>query len=370
MDAYSQLQQQFPLSPKKFWKKLLGSLIGCGLIAVIFLIFAAFAQDAFFWGIFSTIFLLLVAYLLLRAWYVKAYIRRYFYSASDDFVTIKKGVFAPAEIHVQYQKIQDVYVDQDILDRIMGLYDVHIASATVTSGIEAHIDGVEEGAADGLKTFLLDKIRGGGQSNAPQNSVASSSSQATPADPKPLDANQMISSTQYPIGSKWMEMQVVAAFINALWISIAIALLVGIQTTANNVTTWNQNWTLGFIAFVIIFLCQVIYNVLWKSNFHFAFLPDYIQLSTQVLAKSEQHMPYRTVQDVIVKQGIIERMFGLATVSIQNAAANQTARRSGWGGRTASQAINIPGQTPEGANKITDIVRSISLTRNSARTGL
>jgi len=77
----------------------------------------------------------------------------------------------------------------------------------------------------------------------------------------------------------------------------------------------------------------------------------------QVLSKSEEHMPYRTVQDVMVKQGIFEQMFGLATVSIRNAGASQA-------------VINIPGQTLEGANKIADIVRSISLTRSSARTGL
>ena len=71
-------------------------------------------------------------------------------------------------------------------------------------------------------------------------------------------------------------------------------------------------------------------------------------------------------QVVIVKQGIIERMFSLATVSIQNAAANQPVR----GRALSSQAINIPGQTPEGANKIAEIVRSISLTRNSIQTGL
>ena len=354
------LQQQFPLSPKKFWKKIMASLVGCLLVVLTALGAATFIQNAFISEICFFVVLVVVVYFLLRAWYIKVYIRRYFYSASDDFVTIKKGVFAPAEIHVQYPKIQDVYVDQDILDRIMGLYDVHIASATVSSGIEAHFDGVEEAAADGLKLFLLDKIRGDEQSSdTPPGSVASSSQTAS-ANSKPLDTSQMISSTQYPISSKWMGMQVIVAFVHALWFSALISPLL-----------FEGGIILVLATFILIFLCQIIYYVIWRGNFHFAFLPDYIQLSTQVIAKSEQHMPYRTVQDVIVKQGIIERMFGLATVSIQNAAANQPAQRSGWGGMTnKSQAVDIPGQTPEDANKIAEIVRSISLTRNSARTGL
>lgn len=343
---------------------MMGSLVGCFLIALVLFCLAIFIQNVVFAEICSGIILVIFVYLLLRAWYIKVYIRRYFYSASDDFITIKKGVFAPAEIHVQYPKIQDVYVDQDILDRIMGLYDVHIASATVTSGIEAHIDGVEEAAADGLKLFLLDKIRGGGRSGAAQGSAVPSS-QTVPDVPKPLDAGQMISSEQYPIGSRWMGMQVITALFHAFWISAAIAVYVNGQPA----TGWSLNWTLGFIVFTIMFLCLVIYSIVWKSNFHFAFLPDYIQLSTQVLAKSEQHMPYRTVQDVVVRQGILERMFGLATVFIQNA-ASISVPRSGGRGAIASQAMNIPGQTLEGANKIAEIVRSVSLTRNSTGTGL
>ena len=93
--------------------------------------------------------LILVA--VLYGLYISAYIRRYYYDASEQFLTIQKGVFAPTEIHVPYGKIQDVYVDQDVLDRIMGLYDVHIASATATSGIEAHIDGVDTRVAENLK---------------------------------------------------------------------------------------------------------------------------------------------------------------------------------------------------------------------------
>lgn len=49
-------------------------------------------------------------------------------------------------------------VDQDLLDRIFGLYDVHLSSATISSGFEAHIDGVEKPAADGLRQLLLKAV--------------------------------------------------------------------------------------------------------------------------------------------------------------------------------------------------------------------
>ena len=168
------MQQQFPLSPRKFWKKIFSRLIGFFIIAILFgglIVIPLYA-------IISTgpseasntnIIVLLVAvvaglilYFLMilpYAWYIKTYIKRYYYAGEDHFITIKKGVFTPAEIHVQWQKIQDVYVDQDLLDRIFGLYDVHLSSATASSGMEAHIDGVEKQSADGLRTLLLETVK-------------------------------------------------------------------------------------------------------------------------------------------------------------------------------------------------------------------
>lgn len=51
-----------------------------------------------------------------------------------------------------------MYVDQDIWDRIFGIYDVHLSSATISSGMEAHIDGLEKPAADGIRAVLLQII--------------------------------------------------------------------------------------------------------------------------------------------------------------------------------------------------------------------
>ncbi|MDO8260279.1 MAG: PH domain-containing protein [Candidatus Magasanikbacteria bacterium] len=109
--------------------------------------------------------------------YQKWYFTGYFYDLTDHFIVIKKGVFTPREINIPYERIQDIYVDQDIFDRIFGLYDVHISSATITSGFEAHIDGVEKIAADGLRESLLktvqEKIKRG---NVPQQTVSSNGS--------------------------------------------------------------------------------------------------------------------------------------------------------------------------------------------------
>lgn len=91
---------------------------------------------------------------LYQLWYFSVY----FYDFTPDYVVIRKGPITPHEITIPYERIQDVYVDQDLFDRFFGLYDVHLSSATASSGMEAHIDGVEKAAADGLRTTLLTTV--------------------------------------------------------------------------------------------------------------------------------------------------------------------------------------------------------------------
>lgn len=82
----------------------------------------------------------------------------YFYNADNQTISIKKGVFSKNEITLPFKRLQDVYVDQDILDRIFSLYDVHVSSATATSATLSHIDGLNKENAEKVKTILLKKI--------------------------------------------------------------------------------------------------------------------------------------------------------------------------------------------------------------------
>ncbi len=163
----SKTRTQFPLSPKKPLKKTISSLIALLILLTIIYIFVIIVgvvtspDSAFFVITASGLVFLLTLFLFALPTYVyqRLYMTVYFYDLTDSFIIIKKGVFTPKEISVPYERIQDIYVDQDIFDRFFGLYDVHISSATISSGFEAHIDGVEKQAADGLKTLLLTTVQ-------------------------------------------------------------------------------------------------------------------------------------------------------------------------------------------------------------------
>lgn len=160
----SKTREQFPLSPKKIIKKTITGTIGYAILLFIIFVISSIvilvAQNFSLVLLDGFVFLaLLLVVILLEYIYQRWYFTVYFYDLTDSFIIIKKGVLTPKEISVPYERVQDIYMDQDLFDRFFGLYDVHVSSATISSGFEAHIDGVEKQAADGLKNLLLTTVQ-------------------------------------------------------------------------------------------------------------------------------------------------------------------------------------------------------------------
>jgi putative membrane protein len=360
MDQTTDFQLQYPLSPKKFWKKIFASLFSylvlSGILGSSIGIIGFFALQvrnpennsiSSLVGLIIMIGAIIYAITMsLRAWYIKTYIRRYYYTCNDQFVTIQKGVFAPTEIHVQYQKIQDVYVDQDILDRIMGLYDVHIASATVTSGIEAHIDGVEKNVAEALKNLILGKMQG--PTNIATTSDASLSA-PIPHNPR-FESTQKISTETYPISGAWI--------FTAIWGSGFIGLIAAFFTNSFFRESGTKGISPSFIyIFLIAFVISIIYLIIWKQNYYFELRPDYILLRTGVIGKQEKHIPYKAIQNIIKRQGVIERMLGLSTLVVENAV--QVVASNSKNPTNLNAGIMIVGQPYQKAEELSKILNTI-----------
>lgn len=161
--AMSKTRERYPLSTKKVLKKTIAAtfawLIPLGIIYVALTVTFVnnSPEQAGRYMVLAAviIFVLFLLALILNYLYQMWYYAVYYYDLHDDYIVIRKGPITPREITIPYERIQDVYVDQDLLDRIFGLYDVHLSSATAASGISAHIDGVEKAAADGLRGELL-----------------------------------------------------------------------------------------------------------------------------------------------------------------------------------------------------------------------
>lgn len=101
---------------------------------------------------------LLVTLVALIALYETLYLWRYYYIITNDYLMIRKGVVIQKEITLPFDRIHDVYLDQDPMDFILRLYDLHAATATEESVIEAHIDGLNYKDAITLRDLILQRI--------------------------------------------------------------------------------------------------------------------------------------------------------------------------------------------------------------------
>jgi len=149
------LIEKFPLEKKKITKKTIDISISTLFIGVFLLSWMTLTSIMSFLTIAlaSIIFLPIIIY-----FYQKKYYQSYFYDDLGKNLIIRKGVFSIEEITLPYSKIQDVYVDQDLFDRLFSLYDVHVSSATMASARLSHIDGVSKKSADELRELFLNKI--------------------------------------------------------------------------------------------------------------------------------------------------------------------------------------------------------------------
>lgn len=373
----SAIQQQYPLSPRKFWKKLLPHLIS-GTIAVVFLLISTVsvllspftdkdAQHGLIGILLGFIFLLLIVLIIsvtLRALYIRAYIRSYYYDTADNFVTIRKGVFTPSEIHVQYSKIQDVYVDQDILDRIMGLYDVHIASATFSSGIAAHIDGLDKVGAEGLKQLLLTKIQHSGNNQTPTPTPTASA----PDNFVASGVAESINSETYPISTKWIVSKIIWGFIHSLWtIAIVYSYFYFKDELGGSIVMFIVSVILLGLGFAVLY---GIYLFLWRNNFHFNFEDHYITLRQGIISKAEQHIPYKNIQDVRLSQSLLDRVLGTCSINIENAVMSGMGFGSGAAGISASNGIGLPGMQLSQGQHLVELIKAVLGKQQQNNSGL
>jgi uncharacterized membrane protein YdbT with pleckstrin-like domain len=74
---------------------------------------------------------------------------------------------------------------------------------------------------------------------------------------------------------------------------------------------------LGIISIGAAF--NVLTAYLRKATFHFSIDDQFLTVRQGIFKKMEKHVPYGVIQHILVKQGFIDRLFGLSTLAVENA---------------------------------------------------
>ena len=116
-----------------------------------------------------------------------------------------------------------------------------------------------------------------------------------------------------------------------------------------------------YIDFIFLFIFALFNYLLVKLavvRFHFSLDEHFITIKQGILSKTQRQLPYTVVQNVIVEQGFLDRLFGISTLNFENASEagglkiNKGKKRKRWQFQNIGiigNQVNIPGLKKEQA---------------------
>lgn len=341
--------QNLPLSPKKVIKKTIARGIGYSplIISVIILGLSFKKAGIAFFSVYTGLLLIFLGIIFLTSlFYQYLYYKLYYYDFSEEKGEIRKGVISRATGYVRYERLQNVYVDQDFWDRIFGLYDVHYETAGETSGFYSHVDGLIKENADKLVAFL-DQKTNPHTTIPPTTTPTSQQSLQKEISGEKEEVGAEISRENYPISSSIILVGIISMI---MAIFIVLIVFAGLLYNLNLFTAFAKKTALFLIILAVLILLDIIYNYVWYKNFYFSFGEKRGEIKTKVVGQSISYLYYDRIQNVNINQGILERIFGIYSLSIETA-GEKTSRRLNMPGR-----LNIPGLNERFAETIKEFL--------------
>ncbi|MEM3362189.1 MAG: PH domain-containing protein [Candidatus Anstonellaceae archaeon] len=151
--------KEIPLEKSKVVKGTIATLISVISTIGIGVILFWTVLVAMFKTLFPFLLIVVGALFLIIYFYHYLHYKRYYYNLDKEYLIIKEGVITYSETTIPYYRIQDVYIDQDPLDQLFGLYDLHVATASGQSSLNAHIDGLNYENAQKIKLEILKRLK-------------------------------------------------------------------------------------------------------------------------------------------------------------------------------------------------------------------
>lgn len=65
---------------------------------------------------------------------------------------------------------------------------------------------------------------------------------------------------------------------------------------------------------------QSVYLVFYRVMFHYLLEEKFLTIQQGIISKQQKHTPYGVIQNIFVRQDIFDRLFNLASLTIENAA--------------------------------------------------
>lgn len=194
------------------------------------------------------------------------------------------------------------------------------------------------------ETIVSALSQAGWQNNDIQEAFNSLSAPVSPIATSPQHTAEIVNEKNYPI--------------TKLWIFKAPIIIIVISVVALFFGIW-------FPYLVIALPILLIANHLIRANFHYTTQEKFFEIRQGVISKKQRNLPYGVIQNVFVKQDVFDRIFGLASLRIENASQAGGGQKVRWWNKSYGSETNAYGQQ-EGVGSSGNKVNIPGLKKSSA----
>lgn len=179
--------------------------------------------------------------------------------------------------------------------------------------------------------------------------------------------NEIITEKKYPIRNIWLFKQILPAFI--ILLIYFVYFIIRISASNEVVSALSILIPIIFILFIFALMSgiPIIINLLRRSNFHYSLDEHFMTLHQGIISKQNRNVPYGRIQGVFVNQELSDRIFGLASLTIEDFSqgGKSTMDAGGYTGGEKSRhetlgfvgnKIHIPGLKKADAETLKEIV--------------
>lgn len=125
--------------------------------------------------------------------------------------------------------------------------------------------------------------------------------------------NEIITEKNYPVQGLWVLKSIIRSLPGVIILILLLTFSVGTKT--NN--TGLNIYLFLYMGIGIIF--GLVLPFLRRLTFHYSIEDKFLTLRQGILSRQQRHIPYGVIQNLFVKQDLLDRIFGLASLTIENA---------------------------------------------------
>jgi uncharacterized membrane protein YdbT with pleckstrin-like domain len=114
-----------------------------------------FFENYYFLKYFITTFLVILSIILLIIWLI---INNFHYKFGEKHITFRRGILAKFERHIPYARIQNIIIDQNFINKLMGLWDVTLETAS--KGVDVLLEAKDKKYKESMIGFILANLFG------------------------------------------------------------------------------------------------------------------------------------------------------------------------------------------------------------------